>query len=144
MRSSANSRVRCATVIENVLKMMNAPTNSEMPANASSAVCRKPRLSRMSLDWLAACSEPVRTCTVGPSSRVSSRLTACASAALLDGRVDLVELVDLARDALGLGQREHRDGRAAERVDALDLDDADDPERLLGLLGRRSGSGRRP
>ena len=52
VRSSANSRVRCATVIENVLKMMNAPTNSEMPANASSAVRRKPRLSRMSLDWL--------------------------------------------------------------------------------------------
>jgi hypothetical protein len=28
VRSSPNSRVRCATVIENVLKMMNAPTNS--------------------------------------------------------------------------------------------------------------------
>ena len=79
VRSIPNSRARCATVIENVLKMMNAPTNSEMPANASSAVCRKPRLSRMSLDRLAASSEPVRTCTDGPSFAVSSRLTACAS-----------------------------------------------------------------
>ena len=44
--------VRWATVIEKVLKMMNAPTNSEMPAKASSAVVRKPRLSRMSLRLL--------------------------------------------------------------------------------------------
>ncbi len=29
VRSSPNSRVRWATVIEKVLKMMNAPTNSE-------------------------------------------------------------------------------------------------------------------
>ena len=35
VRSVANSRVRCATVIENVLKMTNAPTKSAMPANAS-------------------------------------------------------------------------------------------------------------
>ena len=35
VRSVANSRVRCATVIESVLKMTNAPTKSAMPANAS-------------------------------------------------------------------------------------------------------------
>ena len=79
VRSRPNSRARCATVIENVLKMMNAPTNREMPANASSAVLRKPRLSRMSLDWLAASSLPVRTFTFGPSAAFSSRLTASAS-----------------------------------------------------------------
>ncbi len=38
MRNSASSRVRCPTVIENVLKIVNAPTNSEMNANTSSAV----------------------------------------------------------------------------------------------------------
>ncbi len=64
VRSSANSRIRCVTVIEKVLKMMNAPTNSEMPANASSAVVRKLRLSLMSLDCLRASSWPVRTLTV--------------------------------------------------------------------------------
>ena len=37
VRSVANSRVRCATVIESVLKITNAPTNSAMPPNASSA-----------------------------------------------------------------------------------------------------------
>jgi hypothetical protein len=35
VRSVANSRVRCATVIESVLKMTKAPTNSAMPAKAS-------------------------------------------------------------------------------------------------------------
>ena len=44
VRSSANSLVRCATVIENVLKMMNAPTNTAMPAKTSSRVFRKLRL----------------------------------------------------------------------------------------------------
>ena len=37
-RSRANSRVRWPTVIENVLKMVKAPTNSEMNANTSNAV----------------------------------------------------------------------------------------------------------
>ena len=32
VRSVANSRVRCATVIESVLKMTNPPTNSAMIA----------------------------------------------------------------------------------------------------------------
>ena len=35
VRSVANSRIRCATVIESVLKMTNAPTKSAMPANES-------------------------------------------------------------------------------------------------------------
>ena len=35
VRSVANSRVRCATVIENVLKITNAPTKSAIPANVS-------------------------------------------------------------------------------------------------------------
>ena len=34
MRSVASSRVRCATVIESVLKMTNAPTKSAMPPKA--------------------------------------------------------------------------------------------------------------
>ena len=35
VRSVANSRVRCATVIDNVLKITNAPTNRAMPAKVS-------------------------------------------------------------------------------------------------------------
>ena len=49
VRSSASSRERWATVIENVLKMMNAPTSTATPANASSAVPRNP------LIWSAIC-----------------------------------------------------------------------------------------
>ena len=41
IRSRASSRVRCPTMIENVLKMVNAPTNSEMNAKTSSAVEKK-------------------------------------------------------------------------------------------------------
>ena len=46
-RSSANSRVRCATVIEKVLKMMNAPTSSAAPASASSIGVRKPPIASL-------------------------------------------------------------------------------------------------
>ena len=77
MRSSANSRVRWATVIENVLKIRNAPTNSEIPANASSAIFRKPRLLRMSEDCLAASCSPVRTCTDAGSDARSSSESFC-------------------------------------------------------------------
>src|SRR3954462_13426891 len=72
VRSSANSRIRCVTVIEKVLKMMNAPTNSEIPANASSSVVRKLRLLLMSSDCLCASSWPVRTLTVFGSPLFSS------------------------------------------------------------------------
>src|SRR5581483_9246864 len=41
MRSSASSRVRCPTVIEKVLKIVKAPTNSEIRANTNSTVDRK-------------------------------------------------------------------------------------------------------
>ena len=51
VRSSPNSVVRCATVIENVLKMMKPPTNSAMPANASNGVLRKPRLFWIDSVW---------------------------------------------------------------------------------------------
>ena len=52
-RSNPSSRVRWATMIENVLKMMNVPTNSAIPAKTSSAVRMKPSPS---LTWLAASS----------------------------------------------------------------------------------------
>ena len=66
-------------MIENVLKMMNAPTNSEMPANASSAVRRNPSSSRMSLDCCSACSEPVRTLMPRGTTARTSRLSAAGS-----------------------------------------------------------------
>ena len=54
VRSTPNSRLRCATVIENVLKIVKAPTNSATKANTSSAVLRKLRSSAVSWDWASA------------------------------------------------------------------------------------------
>ena len=59
VRSIPNSRVRWATVIENVLKIRNAPTNTEIPAKTSRNVVRKPKPSLMSADCWAASSAPV-------------------------------------------------------------------------------------
>ena len=77
VRSRANSRARCVTVIEKVLKMMKAPTKTEMPANASSVVVRKPNASRLSFCWVVVSCWPVRTSTpVGTTSRTASRSSA--------------------------------------------------------------------
>ena len=67
VRSSANSRERCATVTANVLKIRKPPTNTAMPAKISSAVVRKPSDSLMSPACSSACSLPVRTTAVSPS-----------------------------------------------------------------------------
>ena len=64
VRSIANSRTRWATVIEKVLKIRKAPTNSATPAKTSRAICRKLRLSRISLDCLLAFCWPVSTRTL--------------------------------------------------------------------------------
>ena len=73
VRSSASSRERCATVIENVLKIRNAPTRTAMNANASSPVVRKVRPSRMSSPSLSASCFAVRTCAVGGRSDATWR-----------------------------------------------------------------------
>ena len=50
-------------MIENVLKIWKEPTNSDTPANTSSAIWRNLRLSAMSFDWRCAACSPVSTCT---------------------------------------------------------------------------------
>ena len=54
VRSVANSRVRCATVIENELKMTNAPTKSATSPNPSRIFWRTDVKSVVSLASLAA------------------------------------------------------------------------------------------
>ena len=49
MRRSASSRVRCPTMMENVLRMVNPPTKSAMNAKISSAVLKKPSAWLMEL-----------------------------------------------------------------------------------------------
>ncbi len=77
VRSVANSRVRCTTVIESVLKITKAPTNRAIPANDS----RKYRMMLVNVatssESSLACSAPDRTVTDVPS---SSRMLATSSA----------------------------------------------------------------
>ena len=76
VRSSASSRARWATVIENVLKIRKAPTSTAMNANASRPVVRNVRPWRMSSPSLSASSEAVRTCAVGGRIEAIWRLSA--------------------------------------------------------------------
>ena len=77
-RSRASSRLRWATMMENVLKMMKAPTNSATPAKISSAVFRNPKpLDRLVELW-AWNWAPVCTWNVGPRTP-AMRLASAAS-----------------------------------------------------------------
>ena len=73
IRSSASSRVRWPTVIENVLKIVNAPTNREINANTSSAVERKESASLTALESSLATVWPLTTCTPGGSTLAIAR-----------------------------------------------------------------------
>ena len=75
VRNSANSRVRWATVTENVLKIRKPPTSSATPAKTSSAVRMKPRASDRSCACFSACSLPVRTVKSRPSLRAIAALS---------------------------------------------------------------------
>ena len=72
VRSVANSRVRCATVIDSVLKMTNAPTKSAMPPNPRRMYVMMAMPSFVLSASAAACSEPVCTSAVDGTSGVSA------------------------------------------------------------------------
>ena len=61
--------MRWPTVIENVLKIVNAPTNSEIAAKISSAVEMNPSALSTALDSSLATVWPLTTSTPGGSSR---------------------------------------------------------------------------
>ena len=67
MRSVANSRVRCAIVIDSELAITKLPTNSAMPANASRKVFRNERNELVESEAFCASWAPVRTCVPGGS-----------------------------------------------------------------------------
>ena len=67
-RNSASSLPRWATMIENVLKMMNAPTNSAMAANTSRAIRKNPRPSFSCSDCSSATEVAVSASVFGGSS----------------------------------------------------------------------------
>ncbi len=65
VRSVANSRVRCAIVIESEFAITNEPTNSAIPPNASRKPWRKVMNSFVSAASSCACASPVRACASG-------------------------------------------------------------------------------
>ncbi len=75
VRSSANSRERCATVTANVLKIRKPPTSTATPANTSRPILRKPSESVMSDADSSACSLPVRTTAEPPSEATIAALS---------------------------------------------------------------------
>ncbi len=97
IRSSASSRVRCPTMIEKVLRMVKAPTKSEMKAKTSSAVEKN---DSAWLIWLVASLATVCPVTTSTPSRQD-----LGDVPLDDGlvgpglchHVDGVELADLCR-----------------------------------------------
>ena len=69
--SVANSRARCATVIESELAITNAPTKSAIPPNESRNFCRKLVKLFVSLASSCAWPAPVRTwVAVGSTDRI--------------------------------------------------------------------------
>ena len=71
VRSVANSRIRCAIVIERVFAITNAPTKSAMPAKAKRMYLKKETKLRSFLSSLT-CAFVSRTVAVGGSSGLIS------------------------------------------------------------------------
>ena len=79
-RSSASSRLRWATSMENVLRMMKLPTNSAMPAKTRRKISMKARPEAMSSAALSAASCPVRTVAASPmTARTEAASTSCVT-----------------------------------------------------------------
>ena len=76
VRSVANSRVRCAIVIESEFAITNAPTKSAMKPNESRNFCRKLVNAFVSLASVSAWSTPLRTCVCWAGPCGSRRATA--------------------------------------------------------------------
>ena len=136
VRSSASSRERCATVIENVLKIRNAPTSTAMNANASRPVVRNARPSRMSSPSLSASCAAVRTCAVGGSSDAIWRWRLALADAVAAGDEREVDLALLVEQLLGGREVEDDEGGPAEPGRLADGGEADE---LEGALRRGRG-----
>ena len=136
VRSSASSRERCATVIENVLKIRNAPTRTAMNANASRPVVRKESPSRMSSPSLSASCAAVRTCAVGGSSDAISRLRSVCETPARPATNAKSTLPRLSNSVCAVGEVEDDERRPAEPGRLADGGEADE---LEGALRRRRG-----
>jgi len=127
VRSMPSSRMRWATVIENVLKIRNEPTSSAMKPMISSRTFRKESDLAVSLD--CRCGRLLRGLNLHGYRHdlADARRQGGGVDALGGGYGDLVELPALVGQPLGLGQRELGDSGAPERRVA-ELGEPDDWE----------------
>ena len=139
-RSSASSRLRCATTIENVLKMMKEPTSRATTPKISRKVLKNDRLSFRSL-WLSAVmSSPLITSTFwvpgSPFSeaRMSATTWSCETpgSRLHVDRLELARGTEQARRGVG---REGGDRRTEQAVLAAELHDAAEGVVVAARLG---------
>ena len=132
VRSVANSRVRCAIVIESEFAITNAPTKSAMPPNASRKFCRKLVNAFVSLASVSAWPSPLRTCVCWRQDRRGSGASSAASPTpgFLATRI-WSSLPFLLEQALRGREVEAGERRAADVEPAgAELDEPGDPERL--------------
>ena len=128
IRSSPSSRVRWATVIESVLKMVNAPTRIATPPNTSSAIrmiemnCSSPSSVKRS------CSAAVTTCACGQRRGEVACAAARPGTPRVAGDEDPVDLVAAAEQLLRGREVEDGGRRDAHRLHAAEARDADDLE----------------
>ncbi len=118
--------------MENVLKMVNPPTNSEMKANTKRAVEKKPSAWLMSLDCSLATVCPVTTSTPFGSAAAMAWLHGGLVGPGRGQDIDGLVVPDLAERALRRRKLEGGDGGSGQIVRRAEFDDAADGERLRG------------
>ena len=128
-RSRASSRVRCPTMMEKVLKMVNPPTNREMKAKTRRAVEKNESawLTELVCSFTTVC--PVTTST--PGGRMTADVLLDRGLAGTRGchHVDVIQVPHLLKDGLRGRQRERGQGRSGEVVRRPELGNAGDGER---------------
>ena len=147
VRSVANSRVRCAIVIESEFAITKLPTKSAMPPKAS----RKSRRNEMKLSRVASRPPAPARRRCAPA-RSPGRIDRTSREQLRPGRrpASCATAISSSRPCLSksvcaVGQVEAGERRAAERRRAAELDDARRcGSALSGPFGLRRRSSRRP
>ncbi len=134
MRRVANSRVRCAIVIESELAMTNAPTKSATPGERKQERLEEADEAVRVLRVARRLGVPTLHLDPHGEDRANLRDELVGRDAALRTDADLVELPRLVEEALGGREIEARERRAADGGDRAEPDEARDAKPLDGTL----------